>query len=67
MTLIHEADIVANRMVATEEEKEALREFSIMGIFPYVVAKYQGSYCRRIESLFQSELWRMRKGQRWVR
>ena len=65
--LIHEADICASKMVASEDEKSSLRDLSLMGIFPYLVEKYSGSPCRRIESLFQSEILRLRMGQRWTR
>ena len=59
--LIHEADILAERLGRTEAEKSSLRDLSLMGIFPYLVEKYHGSSMRQIESLFQSELFMLRR------
>lgn len=55
--LVHEAETVSDMMVkqgkATPEEGEWLKDYAIYGIFPYAVAKFQGSAMRRVESCFQ--------------
>ena len=57
MTLIHEAELVSDMMVkngqATPEEGEWLKDYSLYGIFPYAIAKFEGSSCRKIETCFQ--------------
>ena len=60
MTLIHEAEVVSDMMVkngqATPEEGEWLKSLSLYGLFPYQIAKFSGSSCRQVETLFQHQL-----------
>lgn len=69
--LVHEAETVSDMMVktgrATEEEGEKLREWALMGIFEYRICVYSGNSMRKIESIFQEEIFRLRMGQRWTR
>ena len=54
--LIHEAEVIADKMVtsekATPEEGNWLKEYSLYGIFPYQIAKFEGSSMRKIATAF---------------